>query len=197
MNLVQNAYHYAQIDRVNDLLEQLLPSADNADIRGFEWHYWWRKSHEYSSILDKRSAHWAADISPNGEILAASSGSSVTLWNLASKRKRKLSTIDGEVGTVRSICFSPDSGTMAFSGDNGAVQVWNVGRKISEWEFSGHRNSVNAVSYSHAGDWLASGAADGAVRLWHTSSGELGHTYEDVGGISDVRCLRFFRMTRP
>jgi WD40 repeat protein len=43
MNLVQVAAEGKQYDRATQLLDQQRPAAGQADLRGFEWHYWQRK----------------------------------------------------------------------------------------------------------------------------------------------------------
>src|SRR5271167_636452 len=45
----------------------------------------------------------------------------------------------------------------------------------------GHRRAVRAVVFSPDGRWLASGAKDGTIKIWETSSGRLLRTLYGYG----------------
>ncbi len=60
--------------------------------------------------------------SPNGQVLASSSGTSIQLWNVTTKRL--LTTLIAN-SNVKSIAFSPKGQILASSGDT-SVQLWNV-----------------------------------------------------------------------
>ena len=52
MRLVQQSYDTHLIERVWELLEGQRPErTEGVDLRGFEWHYWWRRSHLKLLIL--------------------------------------------------------------------------------------------------------------------------------------------------
>ncbi len=50
MNLTQRKWENTQVGLMFDLLEKTRPQPGEADLRGFEWHYWDRLCH--SSLLD-------------------------------------------------------------------------------------------------------------------------------------------------
>jgi WD40 repeat protein len=45
----------------------------------------------------------------------------------------------------------------------------------------GHTKPVTTVAFSPNGQWLASGSADGTVKLWNAQTGELEQTHEEAG----------------
>ncbi|HEY1068136.1 MAG TPA: protein kinase, partial [Pirellulales bacterium] len=49
--LVQDAWRQAHVGRVLELLEGLRPQPGQADVRGFEWHYFWRQVHTNLATL--------------------------------------------------------------------------------------------------------------------------------------------------
>ncbi len=45
MNLIPSAWQSGNVKRITELLEEQKPTAGEADLRGFEWHYWDRQCH--------------------------------------------------------------------------------------------------------------------------------------------------------
>ena len=80
-----------------------------------------------------------------------------------------------------SVSFSPDGQTLASSGWDRTVRLWDVasGQPIAVLE--GHTDGVISVSFSPDGQTLASSGWDRTVRLWEVASGQpitglRGHT---------------------
>jgi WD40 repeat protein len=101
-------------------------------------------------------------VSPNGETLAT--GSTI-LWKLADgTRLRELPT----EAVIASLAFSPDSellATGAWSADD-RVKIWAMPDGQLLKEVNGGGGTVVSVVFSSDGTTLASGTANGAVRLW-------------------------------
>ena len=122
--------------------------------------------------------------SPDGQTLASGDGFSdwtelgitehtIRLWDVASGEPRK--AITGHVGTVASLCWSPDGQTLASGGGSSGgeppspdytVRVWDVATGELQRTFNGHTGEVLSVRFSADGQTLASGSADGSVLLW-------------------------------
>jgi WD40 repeat protein len=69
-------------------------------------------------------------------------------------------------GFIQSVALSPDE-TLAVSGTKqGIVQVVRTANGTSVAELTSHRLSVDAVTFSPDGTWLATGSGDRTVRLW-------------------------------
>ena len=85
MRLAQRAWEDTQIDRLRELLEGQRPERTGGeDLRGFEWHYWWRLCHS------------------------------------------ELLTLRGHTGTVTSVAFSPDGKQVASGSAEGTLKVWDA-----------------------------------------------------------------------
>ncbi|KAI9207575.1 WD40-repeat-containing domain protein, partial [Polychytrium aggregatum] len=77
--------------------------------------------------------------------------------------------LTGHSGSVRAIA---GYGNILVSGSyDSSVRVWDVvqGRQI--WHFTGHREKVYSVGYSHELQRAVSGSMDASVRVWCTKTG--------------------------
>ena len=52
------------------------------------------------------------------------------------------------------------------------MRVWNVKKKRELVEIKGHINQVLAVAFTPDGNTLATGSADGTIKLWNPKNGE-------------------------
>lgn len=82
-------------------------------------------------------------------------------------------------GNVYSVAVSPDSRTVA-GGDETTVRLWDLRTGKERQALDGHRNTVEAVTFSPDGRLLASGSSDRTIRLWDAATGRelrqlLGH----------------------
>ena len=69
---------------------------------------------------------------------------------------------------VPAVAFSPSGSHLAFSTDLHVVHVWD--RWGKETLLEGNTGTVYCLEYSSDGTYLASGAGDASIRVWHTES---------------------------
>jgi hypothetical protein len=70
------------------------------------------------------------------------------------------------VGEIRALAFSPEGRTLASSGEDDKVILWEVATGQKRLELSGHRRCVRALAFAPDGRRLASGGAEGTVLVW-------------------------------
>ncbi|KIP04702.1 hypothetical protein PHLGIDRAFT_19911 [Phlebiopsis gigantea 11061_1 CR5-6] len=117
---------------------------------------------------------WCMRFSNKGDrIITGSEDNTARVWDACSGDE--LVTIREHTGPVWSVSFSPDDNEVVTAAYDCVVATCD--------SFSGERHHifydgqndspVNAVAYSKSGGLLASGSADGIVRLWDVLAGNL------------------------
>jgi WD40 repeat protein len=111
-------------------------------------------------------------MAPDG-ILIASGGqdSKIILWD--AKTGQLQLTLEGHDGPVRSICFAPDSRTLAAAGESSpdAAALWDTttGREKSRMKNGG---PSTAIALAPDGKMLATASLSGVLRIWETATGD-------------------------
>jgi hypothetical protein len=123
MNLARRAFAEGNPARVNELLNELLPTAVTGpqdDMRGFDWHYLWRHNHnEAATLRGHKGWVYSVAFAPDGKTLASgSTDGTVKLWEVGTGRE--LATLTGHARVVRSVAFAPDGKTLASGSTDGS-----------------------------------------------------------------------------
>ena len=130
-----------------------------------------------------------ARFDPSGRLLASvCADHSVVLWDVASKRGRRLA---GHEGTVRCAAFNPDGRLLATGGDDRRVLLWDAVAAAPRGRMGEHSSSVFALSFSPDGLVLAAGGADGSATLWDVATGRQLLALDDCAAM--IMALDFSR----
>lgn len=107
--------------------------------------------------------------SPDGRILALGGGwkdNTILLLDLATRHWLG-APLRGHRGGVRSVEFSPDGQTLASSGLDGSIILWDVkNHELMTRLTSKGRRPIWSIAFDPSGKKLASGGGDGNVVLW-------------------------------
>ncbi|MBO1058052.1 MAG: hypothetical protein HEQ27_16670 [Dolichospermum sp. JUN01] len=122
--------------------------------------------------------------SPDGQILATGHGDNdggITLWDVNSGKKLK--TLAGHAVSASRVCcdgfgdrdqvaVSPDGKTIASSGNNDMIRLWNTqtGSFLRSFESKSHSGSAHKITFSRDGKFLVSVYWTDIV-LWEVSTG--------------------------
>ena len=120
----------------------------------------------------KGHGNWvtAADVSPNGKILATSSSDrTAKLWGF--RTCKLLKTFEGHHGTVTAVCFTPDSRFLITASWDQTACLWDCATGVVTRKFLGHTGGITSACISSDGGVLVTGSADKTARLWQISDG--------------------------
>ncbi len=140
---------------------------------------------------------WAADISPDGSLVASGSGplslpaspddldATARVWDAASGQQ--IIALSGHSNTVDSVRFTLDGDYLLSASWDGSVRRWdlNDGGEVARYDVPEAR--VYMIDLHPDGEHFASASSDGIIRMWHIESGQvvkefLGHS-ADVNGV--------------
>ena len=91
------------------------------------------------------------------------------------------------IGSVSSVAFSPDGGTLASANLDGKIYLWNIVSDLSFKTLVGHAGGINSIAFSPDGRTLASGGENGMIYLWDIGTGaHLGSGCHRGAGVNSI-----------
>lgn len=104
----------------------------------------------------------------NGHVLATAHANNgpapILLWN--ADTGRRLRQLDGSVGLITGLAFSPDGRRLLSCGSDFSARVWDTASGRELLTLSGHGDIILKVAWSRDGTRIATACQDGAVRVW-------------------------------
>lgn len=176
MNLAMQAWNEAGIPRMEELLNNHIPKPGQKDLRGFEWYYLWRLSHNGLRTIQQPGAITSIAVSPNGKTLAAVSDvfPIVKLWD--TETGREILTLKSPTRLFPSVAFSADGKSLIAVILDGSRKIWDgaTAKEISSLQLNVSNNSLSRMRLSPDGKILAMGSGDykGDVNLLDVAKGE-------------------------
>lgn len=136
-------------------------------------------------LTARPSSVWSLAFSPDGQTLAAGSYQRVRLIDVAARTVS--STLTGHAGAVRCLAWSSDGQFLAAGGgrpgEAGEVKVWRPGVKggnpAPADTLQEHRDVVEGVAFSPAGDTLLSASVDEKILAVDLASRKVSHSMTD------------------
>ena len=124
--------------------------------------------------------------SQDGTLLVSrSDDNTVKLWDV--QTGGVVRTLGGGTLVVSAVSISPDGATVALGTEDGAISLWDVqtgGRRPVEIRQSG---AVRITKFSPIDPQrLISSSWDGRVREWNVDGSQIGTSYHETDGVSDL-----------
>ncbi len=171
MNMAQQAFQNNKWSETNQFLSRLPTPGVDEDLRGLDWYYLWRRSHDERTTLRAHSAEISSvAFSPDGKIIATGSyDQTARLWNPITSTIIELK--DDHGGAVFSVAFSFDGKVLATGNADKTVKLWDVTGQKKKGELPASA-FVRTVAFSPKSNTLAIGREDGTVAVWNTDAPE-------------------------
>ncbi len=139
-----------------------------------------------SSVITNTSfgpVAWA----PDGQFIAISAGDVITIHE--NESFNEVARLQGHLGNVTSLSWSPDSRYLASGASNDTViHIWDISSGTEAFSLRGHDGWIRNVSFSPDGSKIASGATDLEIRIWDVASQRTIHTMTGhtdlIGGLA-------------
>ncbi|KAJ3064109.1 hypothetical protein HDU98_000163, partial [Podochytrium sp. JEL0797] len=136
------------------------------------------------SFDDPNCVARSLSFSCDAKLLVSGSQAHVKVWSVRSAELVK--SFPGNAGCVNAVQISLDNDTIVSGWDDNSIRIWSLGGGKARILLD-HTSPVTALALSANGLMIASGAADGTVKLFSTSRNQCIKSFE---GHSDaVKCL--------
>jgi WD40 repeat protein len=187
INLAQQDWNKAQISSMQDLLARQELGEDGLDLRGFEWFWLERLTHDDLATLRLHSSFIRAlAVSADGRRLATAGGTTVKVHDMATGRQQII--LSEHMLPVCDLAFSPDGRWLASLGQDhsGAhtqhseMKVWNLETGQAVLTLAPQSTSIFALAFGPdsrclacAGENRVGGASSGQVIVWEVPTGKV------------------------
>jgi WD40 repeat protein len=127
-------------------------------------------------ILEHTEKEISCAFSPDANLLVSRSNnahfkSTLRLWDVRTGKFK--GELEGHEKLVRAFVFSPDSKTLAASGDDGTLRLWDIATRKENKKLLVGENGAYRLAFSPNGQILASAGYDQQIRLWNVVTGKL------------------------
>lgn len=123
------------------------------------------------------------------QIISGDATGHVYLWDLDNSSYRCI--YENNIEMVRSVAYSKNGELAAITFSSGAILIWDVKNDLTKYHilpgYGGHLGHAVGVSFHPTKPLVASGGADGLIRLWNWQKGDwVGkfHAHDDqINGV--------------
>jgi len=102
-------------------------------------------------------------------LISGGKDSRVTIWDVSTGEE--IRSIKAHKDDVTEVAIRADK-TIASASKDETIKLWDFNGNLLR-ELQGHKKEVMAVAFSHDGEKLVSGSADGTVKEWEVATGKM------------------------
>src|SRR5262249_30711341 len=154
-----------------ELLERHRPSTGERDLRGFEWHYLWRKCHDDRLLLtiDTKGFVWSVTWTHDGsQLVSTHDDGYVRFWD--SRTGAMLKEFHDFAIVAVSMAISPDDQMIASGDGNGNLIIRDV-RERDVMHRMAAKRIVWHLIFNADGTRLATVDEGGLIQIWSVADG--------------------------
>jgi len=119
---------------------------------------------------EEHSRDGLAQLSPGGKVLASAKRDSTAVSLVDTRTGKRLGTLGRHERSVTALAFSPDGLTLASSGGDGALRLWDVTRSEEHGRVMWNHRPARCLAFLPDGKSLISGDWSNSMRLWDLST---------------------------
>ena len=110
--------------------------------------------------------------SPNGKLLAATSGgTNLEWWDVSDLTDpHALPPLRGHTSKIKTVAFSPDGTILATGGFDNTLRLWDVALKRQLAVLRSHSSLIQSLAWSPDGNTIYTGSGDASCRIWQAPS---------------------------
>jgi len=133
-------------------------------------------------VFETNKAHKACmndmRLSEDGQLMAtASDDRRARVWRITDEGGlSRVKTLDGHVGAVKCVCFSPNSQFLATGSQDQCIKLWDTTSWKALVTMKAHNNVITAVAFDSPGLKMLSGSDDSTIRVWELPYKVTGRT---------------------
>ena len=179
MKLAKQEYDNSNIARVEALVKEATPNADDKDLRSFEWYLFWRYAHSEELRLDEPGHIVSARFLGNDDTIAVAEVIHtmvrqqreylIKFYDRKSLKEIKSFAIPAGTNFDMAI-FSPDNKYLATDAPDNSVTVWELS-SMQARKLPGPGNPVMSLAFSPDQQSVGAGFIQGRFRVWDWKSG--------------------------
>ena len=172
MKLASDAIANEDLLRARELLARHVPTAEEKDLRGFEWQLFQKRLAQDADVtLNQGVRIQDAEFSPDGKWLATTAVSGgVDVYATDSWKQFRSFHTTAEL--VNGFAWSPNSGLLAAACADGNLFIWDLMTGSQRLRISAHEGEANDVVFSPDARHLYSGGDDHLAVKWGVETGE-------------------------
>ncbi len=168
----------SNIDRVEELLLDGLPTSGQEDLRGFEWYQLWNQAHQEEWSLKEENEIVKSMISPENNTLnvvelirVAGNKNEYLIKVLDLTTRHEIHSFKTPSGNFfRWAVFTPDKLRVATDSHDHSITLWDLQTGRQTNTYSGHKEALTALAFSPDGRWMATGDMSNNLKLWEVTT---------------------------